>query len=160
MSSLSSCFVLSCLVQTWRRHPDTLVGFFPRSHSHNEHPNHQQLIGQQQEEEEGGGGGVWEYLYFWRYRVAVLVVGLDFSGFCCVFFTADKNLLLSMPYQHATPTWKLLRSRAYRYNSLSHCHVSRSPPPRLVVVHPAMIYVNLPYDVYDGKGRVTHVPTR
>lgn len=84
------------------------MGFFPRSHSHDEHPNHQQLRGQQQEVEEDGGGGVWEYLYFWRYAVAVLIAGADFSVFCFVFFTADeKNLLLSMQYRipHIPGTW-------------------------------------------------------
>lgn len=74
ISSRRLSFALSCLGQTWRRHPDALVGFFPRSHYHNQDPNHHQLRGQQQEEEEGGGGGVWEYLYFWRYSILILIV--------------------------------------------------------------------------------------
>eukprot|EP00904_Undaria_pinnatifida_P003716 jgi/Undpi1/13345/HiC_scaffold_8.g03004.m1 len=67
------CEHLLAAFGTWRRHPDTLVGFFPRSHSHTQqNPKHNQLRGQQEEVErgnegEGGGvGGVWEYLYFWR----------------------------------------------------------------------------------------------
>ncbi|CAM9836321.1 unnamed protein product [Ectocarpus fasciculatus] len=43
---------------TWQQHPDTLVGFFPRSHSY------QPAAAAGVKEDEGNGK--WEYLYFWR----------------------------------------------------------------------------------------------
>eukprot|EP00903_Cladosiphon_okamuranus_P008537 g8196.t1 len=52
------CGHLRAAFQTWQQHPDTLVGFFPRSHAYE--PS---LPGEEGKED---AGGLWEYLYFWR----------------------------------------------------------------------------------------------
>ncbi|CBN77922.1 Glycosyltransferase, family GT64 [Ectocarpus siliculosus] len=52
------CEHLLSAFNTWQQHPDTLVGFFPRSHSY-QPPTAAGV-------KEDGGNGNWEYLYFWR----------------------------------------------------------------------------------------------
>ncbi|CAN0463423.1 unnamed protein product, partial [Ectocarpus sp. 8 AP-2014] len=52
------CEHLLSAFNTWQQHPDTLVGFFPRSHSY------QPPTAAEVKEDEGNGN--WEYLYFWR----------------------------------------------------------------------------------------------
>ncbi|CAM9358382.1 unnamed protein product, partial [Ectocarpus sp. 13 AM-2016] len=53
------CKHLLSAFNTWQQHPDTLVGFFPRSHSYQPPPPAAEAKADE-------GNGNWEYLYFWR----------------------------------------------------------------------------------------------
>ncbi|CAN0028717.1 unnamed protein product [Ectocarpus sp. 12 AP-2014] len=53
------CEHLLSAFNTWQQHPDTLVGFFPRSHSYQPPPAAAEVKADE-------GNGNWEYLYFWR----------------------------------------------------------------------------------------------
>lgn len=65
--------------QTWQQHPDTLVGFFPRSHAYQ--------ISSPREQGEEDAGLLWEYLYFWRCGLSEVV---EFGSKIVVFLTVFK----------------------------------------------------------------------
>lgn len=68
--------------QTWQQHPDTLVGFFPRSHTHQSPQSNDQ--GEKDDD-------LWEYLYFWRYGVSILDYGSSVNMFVAEYTFASAG---------------------------------------------------------------------